>query len=79
MVALAQVPVGAGTDIEKSVELAILRQGLLHVPRLAQEVGVSREIMADVIVEMIRKGLLAESLFLGSPEVVSRLRVAVAA
>jgi hypothetical protein len=29
---------------------------------------VSREVMADVIVEMIRKGLLAESLFLGSPE-----------
>lgn len=76
IVARAQVPVVAGTDIERSVELAILRQGLFHVSRLAQEVGLERDAMADLIVDMIGRGLLAESLFLGSPEVVSRLHAA---
>ncbi|WP_425953087.1 UvrD-helicase domain-containing protein [Ralstonia pseudosolanacearum] len=75
LVAGEQDRAGAGADIESMVELAILRQGLLQVARLAQELRVERGAMADIIVSMIRKGRLAEVLFVGSPEIAARLRV----
>lgn len=65
--------VRSGSDIESMVENAILRQGLLQVARLAKELGYERNAMTNVIVDMIRKGRLAEVLFVGSPEVAARL------
>ncbi|WP_432263297.1 UvrD-helicase domain-containing protein [Cupriavidus sp. TMH.W2] len=69
-----QYALGAGSEIESMVELAILRQGLLQVARLAQELRVERNEMTNIIVGMIHKGRLSGVLFVGSPEVAARLR-----